>query len=232
MWLASCNMLAGDGRTYMKVQKDTTWDAFDSLEITWEDSTTHNQGILFQGKPEKLRSINKLPAEGYKGQIVALNYRGFIDDSLVSEVRQIFNPAYPSMVKMDTLKTRYSDSALNTSGKGPNPTVTGFISITLSIFDSANFNIEATIDSGNLAAYAFDFDGDGNTDDSASLTGRADSIRGGYRYHLEIPIRPNYASTVHEEPTSKNKFSLLFYKMNHGRMQDQIKRFLLLKQFI
>lgn len=191
MWLTSCNVLTGESRTYMQILRDTAWNAFDSLEISWQDPTTNNKGVLFQGRPEKLNEINKLPADGYQGQIVSIYYRGYFKDSLVSEVVQTFNPSKPTVVIFDTLKTKATDSFPTISDLGSKPSIASINPLVISIYDSALITTTITLDSGNLFAYAFDFDGDGITDDSGSVVGLQDYIQAGFRYLLANSYKAN-----------------------------------------
>jgi uncharacterized protein (TIGR02145 family) len=53
---------------------------------------------------------------------------------------------------------------------------------TVSIHDSVAFAAEASIDSGSLASFAWDYDGDGQADASGALSGDSAQIGGGYRF--------------------------------------------------
>jgi hypothetical protein len=188
----ACNVTDGNGNTYMTVQNDSAWSKFDTLEISWQDPISGEGGLLFRGKPSDLKQSNKFPADGYKGQKVKIVFKGYIDKTLAYEEHRSFDGSNPAIVVKDIIPIKpplidspavVIDSPKVAVTKTKAPKLTTILADTLvSIHDSVAFSASASVDSGSLKAYAWDYDGDGK--DSAVISGLSATLHGGRRFHL------------------------------------------------
>jgi uncharacterized protein YjdB len=99
----SCNLSDEHGHTFIHVETDSTWVAFDSLQIEWKDNQSGEHGMLFHGQPSKLDSLNKLPADGYQGQKIDIVVRGFSGKVVAHEEVRHFDGKDANLIAIDTL---------------------------------------------------------------------------------------------------------------------------------
>jgi photosystem II stability/assembly factor-like uncharacterized protein len=197
--LASCNIAKEDGNTFMHVKYDTAWAKFDTVEISWADSTTGKGGILFRGEPGDLAQDNKLLADGYQGQEIEIRIKGIIGDKIAFEEKRTFKGENggPTVKEIITAYVPKTDSAKVIDStkvvdpviippyvqKPNSPRITTFPrDTTLTIKDFLDFEASAGIDSGILKGYAWDYDGDGAFEDSLGL-GEATALLKGRSYY-------------------------------------------------
>ena len=178
--LFACDFAANEGHTYLNIKKEPAWSKFDEIEILWKDPATGDGAALFKGPPGNLLAINRFRADGYRGQPIQIYFRGYIANTLAFEEKRGFDGKNPTTVTKE-FTTIISGKPITTGSKGPVlSAIRGGKSI--SIGDSLTFALDASIDSGILADYAWDFDGDGKFEDSGSIGGSTSLLQSGHRY--------------------------------------------------
>ena len=202
----SCNVTSENGHTYLNIQNDTTWSKFDTLEISWKDSLSGTSGILFYGTPSDLKDNNKFEADGYKGQKIQIIFKGFNKKVLVYEEHRGFDGAAPTEVTKEVISVPpVGPSPVVTQGKVRPPRVSIIKFDTLiAIHDTANFAADASLDSGSLKGFAWDFNGDGKTDDTSGIMGATANLKiahqfdipGSYNVSLKVYSTSDSMSTV------------------------------------
>lgn len=185
----SCNLADENGRTFIHVETDSAWTRYDSLEITWKDTVTGAQGILYQGPPAGLDPMNKLPADDYKGQKIDIVVKGIKGGELVYQEVRHFDGQDANAMVIDTVvgKTIPVGPKTDTTGKPirkPGLPTIAMISQdrVISIHDSVSFSAAASAESTALKSYAWDYDGDGVFGASVPVSGTSILIVGGHRY--------------------------------------------------
>lgn len=177
LWVLSSCTLTGEGQTYMTIRKDTAWSRFDRIEISWLDTVSGEGGLLFNGSPDQLNASNRFEAESYRGQKVRILFKGYIGENLVFEEHRHFDSASPKTVEKVIVPL------LPPGAKESPPRLSPIQTDTLvSIHDSVRFTANAQLTAGQLKGHIWDYDGDGNSEDSAAATGSAAVLLGGYRY--------------------------------------------------
>lgn len=176
--LQSCNVGGEGGRTYLDIRYDTAWTAYDTLRITWIDSATGRGGLLFEGKPSELERDGKRPADGYQGGKISITVEGRKAGGAIHREVIHFDGAAPENPKVDII-------VLTPPGKAGPPVLTFMEKDTsITIRDTLVFTASASLDSGELKSYSWDFNGDGLADRQGSLSGQSGSIPGAHGYPL------------------------------------------------
>ncbi|GEM_PF-1116258 len=177
----SCNVTTEDGHTYLNIKNDTAWAKFDTLEITWFDSTTSKGGVLFRGKPEDLKDINKFQVDGYQGGKIEVTFKGINGTQLVYEEKRGFDGATPATSTKRIVLIQPPDSIPHPK---PNPPrITDFTADSIiSIGDSASFSAYVTLDSGSLKSFAWNYEGGDAFAPATSISGKTATLKGGHRY--------------------------------------------------
>jgi hypothetical protein len=176
LW-AGCNLASDEAHTYFTIKKDTAWSKFDRLVISWRDSASGAGATLFDGPPSSLAPLTRFQADGYKGGPIAFYFRGYAANILAFEEKRGYDAAHPKVVTKEF--TPINPPAARKHVPALSPILGGK---TISIGDSLTFTSEASIDSGSLAAFAWDCEGDGVYDFSGALSGLAAKLASGCRY--------------------------------------------------
>ena len=217
--LASCNIAKEDGKTFMHIKYDTAWAKFDTVEISWADSTTGKGGILFRGEPGDLAQDNKLLADGYQGQEIEIRIKGIIGDKIAFEEKRTFKgeSGGPTVKEIITAYVPKTDSTkvvdpiiIPPYVQKPNsPRITSFPrDTTLTIKDAIDFKASAGIDSGILKGYAWDYDGDGTFEDSLGL-GESTALLKGKSYY---PVKGVFQAAL-KVVAATDSFSIARFKI-------------------
>ncbi len=245
----SCNVTKEEGHTYINVQKDTAWAAFDSLKITWKDSASGSEGTLFDGNPADLAETNKLLADGYQGQKIVITFKGYKNHKLAYEERRGFDGSVPGKVTKEIIPLVVVpiDSPKVVGPKPKSPKLSRLVATPdsiVSIDDSISFFATATLDSGSLKNAAWSYEGkEGIRLFGAASALHGDSIRisGGHRYAkagtYQVALRVDSDSTaiaqlevqvLQDPPTADagrdtTVYSLTTVKL-HGLGKDKLGR--------
>jgi hypothetical protein len=248
--ILSCNVAREDGHTYINVQKDTAWEAFDSLEITWKDSVSGAEGTLFDGNPADLAATNKLLADGYQGRKIVVTFKGYKDKTLAYEERRTFDGADPAKVTKEIIpivtgpvdgpkvNPRPRSPKLSNLGATPGSIV--------SINDFISFFATATLDSGSLKNYAWSYEGEAGKafyDAASAIEGKSVGIAGGHRYadagtyHVSLKVATDSDSiavaqiqvqVLQDQPTADAGMDITVYSLAtvklHGVGNDKLGR--------
>lgn len=185
--ILSCNITKEEGHTYIQVRKDSAWKAFDSLEIIWKDTLSGAGGTLFAGNPADLAEVNKLLADGYKGQKIVITFKGYKDKTLAYMENRGFDGKDPGKVTKDIIPIAPIDTTRSVVGP-KSPKLSRIIAApdtVISIHDSVSFSATASLDSGSLKEYAWSYAGASGATEygaAAALHGKSAGISGGHRY--------------------------------------------------
>jgi hypothetical protein len=201
--IAACSLndASGDG-TYIQLEGSPRLMTYGRVTIQLSDTLGNLQATLYDDTLPSLSRLARLPAEGYQGGPARISIMGYRNGNLAYGETRLYDGRSQRVLSLEITKEDTTHVTLPIESppsnpvsnppvtNGPTPTapkVPGFSALpgdtVVSIRDYVTLDAEASDADGDLAAYAWDCDGDGKADDSASLEG----------YRMKIPYGRAFA---------------------------------------
>jgi len=162
--LLSCTGVDEKGHTYLKVNIDTTWYRFDSVQVYLDAGDGTDRQLLFHGSIDSPDDLHRLPAEDYDGGKVTLVLIGFKDGKAAEQETREYDGATRKTLNVVVKVLVDTSGAPGDTTKNPGDTTAnpGKLEVeltpsdtTVSIRDSLVFSATARASAGRLSGYAW-----------------------------------------------------------------------------
>jgi hypothetical protein len=201
----SCNTGEAGG-TFLKVRVDSTWLAYDSIQVLLDKGDGSGPQRIFGGKVAFASAMDKLPADGYDGGKATIVIRAFKGGKIAREENREYDGAQQRTVSVTVVVAPGHDSDGTVKKDGLSLSLLPRDTL-VTIGDSIAFAADAKNDTGLVAQADWDFDGDGKIDLVVKPATAAAHLVAGFRYpaagvfHPLLTVKGSNGATLAQTAT-------------------------------
>jgi hypothetical protein len=169
---------------YLDLDAASELTAYSRVAVSLDDTTGRRLATLYDDTLPAVQRLQRLPAGSYRGGTARILIEGFRGMRLAYREARLYDGRTQRLLALEI--QRFEDSGAVSATRPPG-THAPFLSSSprdtfVSIRDTVPLQAMAADADGDLAAYAWDCDGDGRAEDSARIYGFSAPIRFGARY--------------------------------------------------